>query len=99
VAPLLDYWDCIVKKKDKFIGVDLGGTNVRAGLVEQGEITAIQKNPTLGHESREVVLAEICRTIESVFRPDVGGIGVGVPSVVDADKGIVYSVANIPSWQ
>lgn len=89
----------MAKKKNKFIGVDLGGTNVRAGLVDQGEIAALQKNPTLGHESSEVVLAEISRTIESVFQPDVGGIGVGVPSVVDAEKGIVYAVANIPSWQ
>jgi glucokinase len=88
-----------VKKTNIFIGVDLGGTNVRAGRVEQGEIVAIQKNPTLGHESREIVLEEVCRTIASVFRPEVAGIGVGVPSVVDAEKGIVYAVANIPSWQ
>ena len=30
---------------------------------------------------------------------DVTGIGVGVPSVVDTEKGIVYGVQNIPSWQ
>lgn len=30
--------------------------------------------------------------------PEVAGIGVGVPSVVDSEEGIVYNVANIPSW-
>jgi len=37
--------------------------------------------------------------IERVFTEDVAGIGVGVPSVVDVDKGIVYDVQNIPSWK
>ena len=30
---------------------------------------------------------------------DVDGIGIGVPSVVDTEKGIVYNVVGIPSWQ
>ena len=30
---------------------------------------------------------------------DIDGIGIGVPSVVDAEKGIVYDVMNIPSWK
>ena len=30
---------------------------------------------------------------------EVAGIGVGVPSLVDVDRGIVYAVQNIPSWK
>lgn len=29
----------------------------------------------------------------------VDGIGIGVPSIVDVEKGIVYNVANISSWK
>jgi glucokinase len=84
-------------KSLKLIGVDLGGTNVRAGLVQNGKIVALEKRPTYADNTREFVLEEICKTIETVFRPGVSGIGIGVPSVVDA-SGMVYSVANIPSW-
>src|SRR5258708_23881503 len=88
-----------VSKNQKLIGVDLGGTNVRAGLVQNGKIIALNKRPISSHARQEIVLEEVCQTIEAVFQPDVCGIGIGVPSLVDAGKKIVYSVANIPSWR
>jgi glucokinase len=33
------------------------------------------------------------------MRPDVAGIGAGVPSVIDLKTGTVYDVQNIPSWK
>lgn len=86
-------------KNLKLIGVDLGGTNVRAGLVQNGKITALDKRPISGHAKKEIVLEEVCQSIATVFRKDVRGIGIDVPSVVDAEKGIVFNVANIPSWR
>jgi glucokinase len=82
----------------KLIGVDLGGTNVRAGLIDRNRLVALEKNPTHGHAKASVVVEEICKTIAAVFRPGVSGIGVGVPTIVDVEKGIVYSANNIPSW-
>ena len=34
-----------------------------------------------------------------MFDRDVRGIGCGVPSVVDLERGVVYTVENIPSWR
>jgi glucokinase len=85
-------------KNVKLIGVDLGGTNVRAGRIEQGRIVALEKNPTFGQAAADVVVEEICKTIAVVFRPGITGIGVGVPTIVDVKRGIVYSANNIPSW-
>ena len=34
-----------------------------------------------------------------MFDNDAGAIGIGVPSVVDVERGIVYVVQNIPSWK
>jgi glucokinase len=87
----------VKKNKFKLIGVDLGGTNVRAGLVQNGKILNLQ---THAHRDfrRNQVIEEICNAISVVIQPDVRGIGIGVPSAVDA-KGVVYSVANIPSWK
>jgi glucokinase len=84
-------------KKTLLVGVDLGGTNVRAGLVQNGKITALHTRKISSRAKQEVVVDEVCETIAAVLRPDVSGIGVGVPTMVN--KGIVYSPNNIPCWK
>jgi glucokinase len=81
------------------VGVDLGGTKVSAGRVEKGRLVSQVAAPVDSEGSQAAILGEIIRSIERVFTPDVAGIGVGVPSVVDVDRGIVYDVQNIPSWK
>lgn len=81
------------------IGIDMGGTNVRVGKVRGNELIDHFGRPISGRASEDVVLGEIKDAIDRVFDTNVAGIGIGVPSVVDVDKGIVYSVANIPSWK
>lgn len=81
------------------IGIDLGGTNVRCGLVKDDSVVTRLTEPcrSSGHESE--VLEQIEGMIRRLITPSVKGIGIGVPSVVDLQKGIVYNVANIPSWK
>ncbi len=86
-----------IAKKTLLVGVDLGGTNVRAGLVQNGKITALQTRRISSRAKQEVVVDEVCETIAAVSPPGVQGIGIGVPSLVD--HGVVYSVNNIPSWR
>jgi glucokinase len=81
------------------LGIDLGGTQVRVGKVRAGELERSLASPISGREAAEVVAAELYRAIDSVFDDEVAGIGCGVPSVVDVERGIVYSVENIPSWR
>lgn len=81
------------------IGVDLGGTNMRAGRVEGGVIVAHATRATPSRASAEVVLEDLCSAIQEVLTPQTQAIGIGVPSVVDVERGIVYTVENIPSWQ
>ena len=85
--------------KQTVIGVDLGGTNIRAGKIEGQKITAYKARAITAQGSEELVLQEIRETIAAVFDDRVSAIGIGVPSLVDVDEGIVYSVGNIPSWQ
>jgi glucokinase len=81
------------------IGVDLGGTNVRVGKVQNNRLVKQFGRRISSKETEDVVLEEIMISIEKVLDADTAGIGIGVPSVVDVGQGIVYAVENIPSWQ
>ena len=82
-----------------YIGIDLGGTNIRVATVKDGEIVRLLSEPCLSQGAEEAVLEQMSRLIEAVITPAVKGIGIGVPSVVDREKGIVYNVVGIPSWK
>ncbi|HUT07886.1 MAG TPA: ROK family protein [Candidatus Latescibacteria bacterium] len=81
------------------IGVDLGGTNVRAGLVERGHLADVRSIAVRSPGSERDVLEDMFSAIDAVMRKDVAGIGAGVPSVIDLKAGIVYDVQNIRSWK
>ena len=82
-----------------FIGVDLGGTNIRAGLLQKGVLTEVKQTLLVEKESLQQTVNQIISTIAPLIKPGVKGIGIGVPSVVDIENGIVYNVVNIPSWK
>jgi glucokinase len=81
------------------IGVDLGGTNIRACLIHEQQIVKINKVPLENKDNLDNTLQQIISLINSVHDSKITGIGIGVPSVVDLEKGIVYDVVNIPSWK
>ena len=80
------------------IGVDLGGTNIVAGLVDGQSLVKKVKVPCPAKGTQDEVVDAIASLIEQLISDEVESIGVGVPSVVDTKNGIVYNVANIPSW-
>lgn len=88
-----------VSRDKTIIGVDLGGTKVLAGRIREMKIIQSynQAVPATGTENE--VVRTVISTIDQVFNNQVAGIGIGVPSVVDIEKGIVYDVQNIPSWK
>ena len=89
----------VIRKFDTMkIGVDLGGTNIVAGLVDGQSLVKKVKVACPATGSQEDVIEAIASLIEQLINESVESIGIGVPSVVDTKKGIVYNVANIPSW-
>lgn len=81
------------------IGVDLGGTNARAGLVEGNRVIKIAVREIRSQGGSEEVLADLKAVVESVLTPEVEGLGIGVPSVVEPQTGTIYDVQNIPAWK
>jgi glucokinase len=81
------------------IGVDLGGTNVRAGLVVDGRLADVRSVAVRSRGTERDVLEDMFSAIDPILRSDVAGIGAGVPSVIDLKAGVVYDVQNIRSWK
>ena len=84
---------------DIVIGVDLGGTNVTIGKVTNGRVVSNSTFPITSQGTEAQIITEIINAIDNIFDEQITGIGVGVPSLVDVEKGIVYDVQNIPSWK
>lgn len=83
-----------------FIGIDLGGTHIRAGrvandMIETQNQMRTPKNPKDEWDTVDAI-KEVIRT---VINEQVEAIGIGVPSLVDRERGIVYNVTNIPYWE
>jgi glucokinase len=86
-------------KNKSILGVDLGGTNIRVGKVSDYKIVDLYSQQISSSGSEQFVIDEVISSIKSCFDNSVIGIGVGVPSLVDVEKGIIYDVQNIPSWK
>ena len=89
-----------------FVGVDVGGTKVAAGLVDsQGEIKSRTRTPMAANGSAEAGLASVTSAIDSLFtsnpqaRDSIRGIGICSPGPLDPKAGIVVNPPNVPCWR
>lgn len=80
------------------IGVDIGGTKIRAGLVDQSSVVrGVVTEPCPANSGKMEVIDKIADIISGIISGEVDLIGVGVPAIVDGN-GVVYDCVNIPSW-
>ena len=86
-------------KNSSVIGIDLGGNKVKTGLIDHGELKQVLTKEINSSGSENEVLNEIFELLEQYDYKEFSGIGIGIPSVVDVETGIVYDVQNIPSWK
>jgi glucokinase len=89
----------------RVIGLDLGGTNLRAGLVDSdsGAVLMSSSIPTVAREGQEQVIQrmiDLIRGMLSEAGDGVSAVGIGVPGVLDLEKGIVNFLPNFPGhWR
>ncbi len=94
-----------------FVGVDLGGTNIKAGVVDAQGVALKLKNaegksslsvPTEVSKGRDQVVKNIVTAAEQaitgsgVNRKDVAGIGIGSPGPMSHRQGLVINPGNLP---
>lgn len=81
----------------EILGIDLGGTNLRGGVVKENNLSGIISQRITARSTVEEVLDEIFHFVDKLISPGIQAIGIGVPGLVV--DGIVYDVVNIPSWK
>lgn len=85
---------------DMFVGVDLGGTTVSAGLLKGGSLAAVHTLPTEAARPPEDIAETIASLVELVSGGYVvKGIGIGVPVPVGPWSDCLYMSVNIPSLE
>ena len=85
-----------------YVGIDLGGTYVKGGVVnENGIIEKFGRIPTRRSEGAECVLKDIERLISDIISDggyEISGIGMGIPGLVDAKRENIVKAANL-GWE
>ena len=85
-----------------YIGIDVGGTNLKAGLVDESyRIVATKKMPLefksmeqMGETLAQMALALVSES--GISREEVACVGMGFPGPVDNKAGVVIKTVNIP---
>jgi len=92
--------------KNKVIGVDIGGTNIKIGiLTKQGKIIQKTSIPTNPKEGPEKIIKRVCSRIKDLCNErkikisDIIRIGIGCPGPLDSKRGIIIKTPNLPGWE
>ncbi len=85
---------------EKYIGIDVGGTNVKIGVVSKdGELLEKIKYPTAELTEGEGFIPNFCKAIQNTLDlyPGINKVGLGVPGLISKDRRTLIKLANIPS--
>jgi glucokinase len=90
------------QKGKYFLGVDLGGTNIQAGVLDANHrLLARVKTKTKAEEGPPAVIRRVAAAARNAASDagldmdEIGGLGIGAPGVVDVDRGIVLKAVNL----
>jgi glucokinase len=93
-------------KSELFLGVDIGGTKVAAGIVTpRGEILSKARVPMVSDRDAAAGLAAVQKAIDAAFatqpkrRASISAIGISSPGPLDPRRGIVINPPNLKCWQ
>ncbi len=92
-------------KKEVIVGIDMGGTRLRALVVNAGnKILGMQRAPTNPRQKPERLIADLAVLVEAAVQSaglkprDLRAVSIGVPGAVDVAGGIVQHAPNL-SWK
>lgn len=81
----------------EFLGVDVGGTNIKCARIKNSKILEWVKVETLARDGFEQSFKQILTAINALGQ-GARSIGIGIAGIIDSSKGIVRYSPNIPGW-
>lgn len=92
--------------KPLFVGLDVGGSSMKAGVVDDaGRVLASASLPTEPHRGQNFGLERMCETIRQAVAAaglkmsDISAIGVATPGTMDIPAGMILDPPNLQPWQ
>ena len=89
-----------------FVGIDLGGTNIKAALVDgQGQMVAFHTEPTNVQNGPDDAAIRMGHSVEllahcvGLARSDIAAVGLGTPGPQDLSTGVLLKPGNFPGWE
>src|SRR5258708_26436834 len=93
-------------KAEYFLGVDLGGTKILAGVFKNSlECVGMAKVSTKPQRGADEVIERVARCAQdAVDEADLSfkqvvGLGIGAPGAVDFNSGTVIFAPNLEGWK
>jgi glucokinase len=92
------------KERGPYLGVDIGGTKVAVGVVDDcGKILSQARTPMAANGTAEAGFDAVDKAIRSVMEAESGGkiqgIGICAPGPLDPRTGVVLNPPNVPCWR
>lgn len=85
------------------VGIDVGGTTLKLGLVRAGKVLYQERIPTASVSKDPQALVDLLvvrvRSLAQRSQTRLAGVGVGIPGLVDYPQGVVRSCANLAGWK
>ncbi|MBU2473769.1 MAG: ROK family protein [Candidatus Omnitrophica bacterium] len=83
-----------------FLGLDWGGTYIKAGLVNQrGVILKKKVYSSLDLRKPKAFIKNLESLLFDFKSPTMRAIGIGAPGMINVRKGFIYYLPNIPGWE
>jgi glucokinase len=101
--------DALIPAKDArkpfYVGIDVGGTNIKIGLVDDaGQTLAYHSMPTEQNKGAEDACGRIAQVVSKLIddaglaRSDVARAGIATPGPMDIPAGMILRPGNLPGW-
>lgn len=82
------------------LGVDIGGTKIATGLVnEHAEVSCVRSVPTLANEGYGVSIRQVWRAIDQSVTGEIEAIGICAPGPLNPKTGMVLNPPNLLGWR
>jgi len=76
--------------------IDIGGTYIKSGVLEDGVLTDVEETPTDGGGGARAMLSRVAQLVRQT--PGVERVGVSTAGEVDARTGVIRLSDNIPGY-